>query len=176
MVVKESKNWPRQYVRLVTSIGTGKFKMEISWHWKGLTQQTEREVLGRFKAVVLNLDSIEPQGFGESVSGVRRRSSTAKVTLICSKCSLSYVFVFVWNSCFLGFVLWTQWFCVQLMHGSFCALIKYIPMFWRHHILFFQLRRVRWMHGWNLRGSVPPTRLRTTGLRQVERWPRVNRW
>ena len=32
------------------------------------------------------------------------------------------------------------------------------------HILFFQLRRVRWMHAWNLWGSVPPTRLRTTAL------------
>ena len=33
--------------------------------------------------------------------------------------------------------------CLQLMHGSFCALIKYIPMFKSNHILFFQLRRVR---------------------------------
>ena len=31
-----------------------------------------------------------------------------------------------------------------------------------------QLRRVRWMHVWNLWGSVPPTGLRTTAL-----WPRL---
>ena len=31
------------------------------------------------------------------------------------------------------------------------------------HILFFQTRRVPWMHVWNLWGSVPTTRLRTTG-------------
>ena len=37
-------------------------------------------------------------------------------------------------------------------------------MFWRNHILFFQLRRVLWMHWWSLQGSVPPIRLRTTAL------------
>ena len=35
------------------------------------------------------------------------------------------------------------------------------------HILFLQLQRVRWMHAWNLWGSVPPTRLRTTGLDEL---------
>ena len=32
------------------------------------------------------------------------------------------------------------------------------------HILFFQQRRLRWMHAWNLWGSEPPTRLRTTAV------------
>ena len=48
--------------------------------------------------------------------------TTTKGTLICSTYTLSYIFV--WNSCFVGFLLWTHWFCVQLLHGSFCALMN----------------------------------------------------
>ena len=62
--------------------------------------------------VVFKLGSIEPQGFVESVSGVRQRSR---------------ILIFIE----LGFwvVKFTFcWFCVQLMHGSFCALIKYIAV------------------------------------------------
>ena len=87
--------------------------------------------------MVLNLGSIEPQGFVESVSGVRQRSRILRLfsTLICSKYSLIYVFV--WNSWFVSFVLWTQWFCVQLMHDSFCALIKYIYLCFKEIIFYF---------------------------------------
>ena len=82
--------------------------------------------------VVLNLGSIETQGFVESLSGVRQGSRH------------------------------TQYSPVHTINvGSFL----YIPMFWRNHILFFQLRRVRWMHWWSLQGSVPPIRLRTTVLK-----------
>ena len=70
------------------------------------------------ESVVLNLGSLEPQGFGESVSGVRRQK-------ILSNKSKKKKFT---------------------IH------------------LFFQLRRVRCKHVWNLWGSVPPTRLRTTEL------------
>lgn len=31
--------------------------------------------------------------------------------------------------------------------------------------LFFQLCEIQWMHVWNLRGTLTPTRLRTTGLK-----------
>lgn len=48
----------------------------------------------------------------------------------------------------------------------FSVLINII--FWRNHISFFQLWRVRWMLGWNLWGSVPPTRLRTTDIEKVQ--------
>jgi len=50
---------------------------------------------------------------------------------------------------------------------SWAIKIKYIKFM--IYILFFQLRRVRWIHVWNLWGSVPPTRLRTTGLGPVFR-------
>ena len=52
----------------------------------------------------------------------RSRKATAKVTLICSKYSLSYVFVkfmFCWF-CSLNTVI----VCVQLMHGSFLCTNK----------------------------------------------------
>ena len=73
----------------------------------------------RDRAVVLNLGSIEPQGFGESVSGVRQ----------------------------------------QEILSNKSKKIKFST-----HILFFQLRRIQSMHVWNLWGSVPPARVRTTGL------------
>ena len=38
-------------------------------------------------------------------------------------------YVFAWNSCFVDFVRWTQWFCVQMMHGTVCALIQYILLY-----------------------------------------------
>lgn len=41
-------------------------------------------------------------------------------------CCCFDVFVFVWKSCFAGFVVWT----VMLMHSSFCATLKHIPKFW----------------------------------------------
>ena len=66
------------------------------------------------RTVVLNLGSIEPQGFVESVLGVRQRS-------IILRLFQQYDFLqlmFCWFCC-LNTVI-----CVQLMHGSFCALIK----------------------------------------------------
>jgi len=73
------------------------------------------------RPVVLNLGSIEPQGFSESVSGFRRRPDEWLVL------------------------------CVNRM----CT---YVSNKW-----FLWLRRFQWTHGSNLRGSVPSTRLRTTG-------------
>ncbi len=49
-----------------------------------------------------------------------------------------------------------------------------VRRFWKYeeekkaHFIFFQLRRDRWMYVWNLWGSVPPTRLRTTALKRHE--------
>ena len=54
------------------------------------------------------------------------------------------------------------WFCysnkVILMHNSFRAPVK------KKSYFIFYKRRIRWMSIWNWWGSVPPTRLRTTGL------------
>ena len=71
--------------------------------------------------MVLNQGSIEPQGFGESVSGVRRQEILSNKSL---KKSLRQTF---YISNYEGFDEWS-------------------------------------MHIWNLWGSVPPTRLRTSDL------------
>lgn len=88
---------------------------------------------------------------------------TAKVSLICSKYSLSYVFFCV-KVMFCSFCSWKKVILCATDACFICALIKYIPIFWRNHILFFQLQRVWQMHGLNLQGSIPPTRLRTTAV------------
>ena len=76
------------------------------------TQPTNVNVYSS-RVVILNLGSIEPQVFGEPVSGVRWRS-----------------------------LLFT-------LHAWFVTSRSVYPSY-----IFFQLWRVRWMHEWNLRGSV----------------------
>jgi len=52
---------------------------------------------------------------------------------------------------------WNQWFLTSVSEirrmfdaCSFHAPIKWIALLWRNRISFFPIRRVRWMHGWNL--------------------------
>ena len=97
-------------------------KYNHACHMLAITDTTRKKetpwIAYVYKPVVLNLGSIEPQGFGESVSKVRRQKILSKKD-----------------------------------KKKFTS-----------HILFLQLRRVRWIHTWNLFGSVPPTRLRTTDI------------
>jgi len=69
-----------------------------------------------------------------------------------------------------------QGFGVSPMPGSFCALTEWITKFWRNHISFFQLRKVRRMHGWNLRNSVPPAKLKTTDLEHNKTFTMHSNW
>ena len=105
----------------------------------------------------------QSQGFVESVPGVRQ---TLRIRRLFSTIPFFEIHVL------LGGFLLTQWFCVQLMHGSFCALIKYIPVLKKSYFI-FQLWRVRWMHWWSLQGSIPSIRLRTTALKDVLHPPLV---
>lgn len=53
----------------------------------------------------------------------------------------------------------------EASHGPLQALIRHWAGCQNTHTVFVSLRRVRWMHAWNLRGSVPPIRFKTTAIR-----------
>ena len=193
--------WNRYVTRAKTSL-------QIKWLWlRGFMIWPQRPP----KAVVLNLGSIEPQGFAESLSGVRQGSrhrhySPVHTTLSVTQNKFSPLVLVVTSSLaaadhatLLGFDvcaagnlvvdLWLLWLYVicdfllifQSLHTYYVEQKKKVvgrihtiwihvykgTMYWRNHILFFQLRRVRWMHWWSLQGSVPPIRLRTTDLRSA---------
>ena len=67
-----------------------------------------------------------------------------------------------------------QWFLIWVWSNPRCSASQFqgfcgkrfwaIKVKFTTRILFFQLRKVRWMLIWNLWGTVPPTRLRTTAL------------
>ena len=76
-----------------------------------------------------------------------------------------------WNSCFIGFVHWTQWILCATSAWFILCTNKNIYLCFKEIIFnFFQLRRVQWMHWWSLQVSVPPIRLRTTGLEFNSFW------
>ena len=79
-------------------------------------------------------------------------------------------------------VLIGQWFLTWVRsnpRGSVCKFqgfggnrfwaIKVKKQQIKTHILLFQQRRIQWMHVWNLWGSVPRTRLRTTVIGIINR-------
>ena len=51
------------------------------------------------------------------------------------------------------------------MHVFSLCVSKVGTLFWRNYIIFFQLRRDRWMHGWIVQGTLLQIRLGAIGLR-----------
>ena len=118
-------------------------------------------------SVVLNLGSIKPQGFAESVSGVSAEVKNSKTIfnntkfMFCWFCSLNTVILCATEAWFIlctnkihTYVSKKSYFIFPITKGSVNALMK---------LAGFSTSNKLKNHWWSLQGSVPPIRLRTTG-------------
>ena len=111
------------------------------------------------RPVVLNLVSIEPQGFVESVSGVRQRSRILRlfstIPFLAEKVKTFIHKHFKTYSFFSNILCATdEWFIL-------CTNKIYTYDLEKSYFIF------GWMHWWSLQGSVPPIRLRATALEGI---------